>query len=169
VTVREQAEARTFRTLLKWLQDRTDVQNIDLMNLAGFCRNCFSKWLKASFEALHSPTTLEDTQQMVYGMPYADWKKKYQKPATAEQLLKYEKSHGDAHAPAVDKAVAAPAASLSALRASACAGHAATLAGPAPEEAAPKVEDVPDRPAVVAEKLVLKVAVITISDRASRG
>lgn len=73
-------EAATFRRLIKHLQDRTDVQNIDLMNLAGFCRNCLSKWYRA--EALDRHLHLEDpsVREYVYGMSYEEWKAKYQTP-----------------------------------------------------------------------------------------
>ena len=77
-------EAATFRRLLEHLDSRKDVQNIDLMNLAGFCRNCLSKWYRA--EAAERGVELEDAEarERIYGMPYAEWKEKYQQPASAE-------------------------------------------------------------------------------------
>jgi hypothetical protein len=79
-------EAAVFRQLIKHFAERTDVQNIDLMNLSGFCRNCLSKWYSAAAEERHQPVDYEQAREIVYGMPYADWKVKYQKEATPEQL-----------------------------------------------------------------------------------
>lgn len=73
-------EAAAFRRLVAHLQGRTDVQNIDLMNLSGFCRNCLSKWLRAEAEAQGLPLTDAAARQQVYGMPYEDWKAVHQKP-----------------------------------------------------------------------------------------
>jgi len=73
-------EAAAFRRLVAHLQTRTDVQNIDLMNLSGFCRNCLSKWLRAEAEAQGLPLTDAAARQQVYGMPYEDWKAAHQKP-----------------------------------------------------------------------------------------
>ncbi len=83
-------EAAVFRRLVKHFQDNTDVQNIDLMNLAGFCRNCLSKWYRAAAE--EKGIELEDAaaREIVYGMPYAEWKEKYQKPAAQDQLQAFE-------------------------------------------------------------------------------
>jgi len=83
-------EAAVFRRLVKHLQDNTEVQNIDLMNLAGFCRNCLSKWYRAA--AAEKGIEMEDAaaREVVYGMPYAEWKEKYQKPAGSEQLQSFE-------------------------------------------------------------------------------
>ena len=72
-------EAAAFRRLVAHLQGRTDVQNIDLMNLSGFCRNCLSKWLRAEAEAQGLPLTDAAARQQVYGMPYEDWKAAHQK------------------------------------------------------------------------------------------
>jgi hypothetical protein len=82
---RTELEAATFRRLVAHLRERTDVQNIDLMNLAGFCRNCLSKWYLA--EAQERGLQLSDPQarEIVYGMPYDQWRAKYQKDATPEQ------------------------------------------------------------------------------------
>ncbi len=76
---RTEIEAAAFRRLVAHLQERTDVQNIDLMNLAGFCRNCLAKWYRA--EAGERGVELEDLEarELIYGMPYAEWKQKYQK------------------------------------------------------------------------------------------
>jgi hypothetical protein len=72
-------EAAAFRTLLAHLRERSDVQNIDLMNLAGFCRNCLAKWYRAAAEERGAPVTDEAARELVYGMPYSEWKAKYQK------------------------------------------------------------------------------------------
>ena len=73
-----EAQAAAFRRLVSHLQKRTDVQNIDLMNLAGFCRNCISKWYRAESEALGIELSDGDARAEIYGMPYADWKNTYQ-------------------------------------------------------------------------------------------
>lgn len=82
-------EAAAFRRLLSHLQKHTDVQNIDLMIQANFCRNCLAKWLLAEAEAQNAPLSYEEAQEQVYGMPYSEWKEKYQLKATAEQLSAY--------------------------------------------------------------------------------
>ena len=83
-------EAAAFRGLVEHLQRRTDVQNIDLMNLAGFCRNCLSKWyLKAAGEN-GVEMDYDHARDMIYGMPFAEWKEKYQTAASQEQLDKFE-------------------------------------------------------------------------------
>ncbi|MEX1033755.1 MAG: DUF1244 domain-containing protein [Cellvibrionaceae bacterium] len=87
---RTELEAATFRRLLQHLDNRKDVQNIELMSLAGFCRNCLSKWYKAAAEEKGLTLDYEDVREMVYGMPYNDWKKKYQTEATPEQLKAFE-------------------------------------------------------------------------------
>ena len=84
-------EAAAFRRLVEHLQKRTDVQNIDLMNLSGFCRNCLSKWYKAAADERQLDLSLDDAREAVYGMPYAEWKAKYQKEASAEQQAAFEK------------------------------------------------------------------------------
>ena len=78
-------EAAAFRTLIEHLRGRTDVQNIDLMNLAGFCRNCLSKWYRAAAEERGIAMSYEDAREIVYGMPYEDWKAKHQSEASEEQ------------------------------------------------------------------------------------
>ena len=83
-------QAAAFRRLLAHLQSRTDVQNIELMNLAGFCRNCLSKWLAAESSGLPDELTYDQSREFVYGMPYAEWKEKYQVPATPEQLAAFQ-------------------------------------------------------------------------------
>ena len=82
-------EAAVFRRLLAHLDERKDVQNIELMNLAGFCRNCLSKWYKAAAEEQGQEVNYDDARELVYGMPYEEWKEKYQKEATAEQLAQF--------------------------------------------------------------------------------
>lgn len=74
-----ETEAAAFRRLLAHLDSRKDVQNIDLMNLAGFCRNCLSKWYAAEAEARGESVSYDEARQHVYGMPYEEWKQKYQK------------------------------------------------------------------------------------------
>jgi hypothetical protein len=85
-----QLEAETYRTLVKHLRDNPEVQNIDLMNLADFCRNCLSKWYKAAADDKGIELDYEVARELVYGMPYSEWKAKYQKEMTSEQKLRYE-------------------------------------------------------------------------------
>ncbi len=94
---RTELEAAAFRRLVDHLRERTDVQNIDLMNLSGFCRNCLSKWYVAAAEERGMTVTYDEARETVYGMPYADWKAKYQAEATAEQKAAFAKSHPDHH------------------------------------------------------------------------
>jgi uncharacterized protein len=82
---RTELEAATFRRLVEHLRERTDVQNIDLMNLAGFCRNCLSKWYRAEAEERGVPLSDPQSREIVYGMPYDEWRAKFQKEASAEQ------------------------------------------------------------------------------------
>ena len=86
-------EAATFRRLVSHLQNRTDVQNIDMMNLAGFCRNCLSRWYRE--EAAEMGIEIEDSaaREIVYGMDYADWKAQFQTEASAEARAAYDKTH----------------------------------------------------------------------------
>ena len=86
-------EAAAFRRLVAHLDENKDVQNIDLMNLAGFCRNCLSKWLVAAAEDKGIPLDYEEARERVYGMPYGDWKNKYQKPASKEQMAAFKEQH----------------------------------------------------------------------------
>jgi hypothetical protein len=83
-------KAKVLDHLIEHLQKRTDVQNIDLMNLSGFCRNCLSKWYGKYSSELGYDLDYEETIKIIYGMPYSDWKKKYQKEATTEQLQKFK-------------------------------------------------------------------------------
>ena len=85
-------EAQTFQRLVQHLQDNTEVQNIDLMNLANFCRNCLSKWYVEAAKENNLDINYEQARELIYGMPYADWKNKFQKEATADQMNKFEKS-----------------------------------------------------------------------------
>ena len=89
---RTEIEAAAFRGLVAHLQKRTDVQNIDLMNLAGFCRNCLSKWVLAAAKERGVPMTDDEARQSVYGMPYPEWKEKFQKDASQEQMATFEKT-----------------------------------------------------------------------------
>jgi hypothetical protein len=82
-------EAATFRRLRDHLQQHTEVQNIDLMNLADFCRNCLSKWYVAEAQSKGIELEYETARELVYGMPYAEWKDKHQPPASAEQQAEY--------------------------------------------------------------------------------
>lgn len=84
-------EAAAFRRLLKHLDEHKEVQNIDLMNLADFCRNCLSKWYLAAAEEQGLSMDYDQARETVYGMPYSEWKEKYQTPATPEQLALMEK------------------------------------------------------------------------------
>lgn len=83
-------EAAVFRKLLAHLDERKDVQNIDLMILAGFCRNCLSKWYKAEAEQRGVDVDYDSARELVYGEPYDSWKEKYQEKATPEQLAAFE-------------------------------------------------------------------------------
>jgi hypothetical protein len=83
-------DAAVLRRLLKHLETRHDVQNIELMILAGFCRNCLSKWYHEAAQEQGVDVDIEAAQNHVYGMSYADWKKRYQVPATEEQLARFE-------------------------------------------------------------------------------
>jgi len=85
-------EAAVFRRLLARLDSRKDVQNIELMTLAGFCRNCLSKWYVAEAESRGETVDMETARELVYGMPYQDWKSQYQTEATAEQMAAFEAS-----------------------------------------------------------------------------
>jgi hypothetical protein len=89
---RIELEAAAFRGLVAHLRRRTDVQNIDLMNLAGFCRNCLSKWYRAAAEERGLSLTYDEAREIVYGMPYAEWQAKYQKEASPEQTRHFEET-----------------------------------------------------------------------------
>ena len=90
---RTELEAAVFRRLVAHLRERTDVQNIDLMNLAGFCRNCLSNWLKDAADAQGVALTKDESREAVYGMPYETWKTKYQGSTTPEQMAVMKKAH----------------------------------------------------------------------------
>jgi hypothetical protein len=94
---RTEIEAQVFRDLVQHLRERTDVQNIDLMNLAGFCRNCLSKWYAAAAEERGVEVDYDDAREIVYGMPYQEWKAKYQTEATPEQKKALAEQHGSGH------------------------------------------------------------------------
>ena len=87
-----QVEAAAFRALVAHLQQRSDVQNIDLMTLAGFCRNCLSKWYSAEARKMDPDFNYDAAQQYVYGMSIDDWKRDYQTPASEEQMQRFEAS-----------------------------------------------------------------------------
>jgi hypothetical protein len=89
---RVELEAAVYRRLVEHLRTRTDVQNIDLMNLAGFCRNCLSNWMKDAADEQGVPMTKEQSRQIIYGMPYDEWRAKYQKEASAGQKAAFEKA-----------------------------------------------------------------------------
>jgi uncharacterized protein len=91
-STRTELEAAAFRRLIEHLRKRTDVQNIDLMNLAGFCRNCLSNWMKDAADARGVPMSKEQSREAVYGMPYDEWKSKHQTDATSEQQASFEKA-----------------------------------------------------------------------------
>ena len=86
-------EAAAFRRLVTHLRERSDVQNIDMMNLAGFCRNCLSRWYREAAAEQGIALADPDAREIVYGMPYTDWQAKYQKEASAEQKAAFAKSH----------------------------------------------------------------------------
>ncbi|RKE67309.1 hypothetical protein DFP91_5071 [Pseudorhodoplanes sinuspersici] len=90
---RTELEAAVFRRLVEHLRTRTDVQNIDLMNLAGFCRNCLSNWMKEAADEKGLALSKDQSREVVYGMPYDEWRAKYQKEASPEQKAAFEKSH----------------------------------------------------------------------------
>jgi hypothetical protein len=88
---RIELEAAAFRRLVAHLRERTDVQNLDLMNLAGFCRNCLSKWYRAAAEEQGVALSDPAARELIYGMPYDEWKRRYQKEAAPAQLQKFAK------------------------------------------------------------------------------
>jgi hypothetical protein len=92
-----QIEAAAFRGLMQHLQQRTDVQNIDLMNLSGFCRNCLAKWYSAAAKQQGLEFDYSDAQKIIYGMEIGEWKENYQGKASDEQLKRYEET-SDLHA-----------------------------------------------------------------------
>ena len=89
-TIQHELYAEVLQTLIEHLRNRNDVQNIDLMNLSGFCRNCLSKWYVKAAEKKNIAISYEEAREIIYGMPYSEWKAKYQTEATKEQLEKYK-------------------------------------------------------------------------------
>jgi hypothetical protein len=87
---RTELEAAAFRRLVDHLRERSDVQNIDLMNLAGFCRNCLSRWYREEAEARSLPLTDPAAREIIYGMPYKEWQALNQRPASAEQVAAFK-------------------------------------------------------------------------------
>jgi len=92
---RTELEAAAFRTLVAHLRAHPEVQNIDLMNLAGFCRNCLSKWYRAAAAERGLELSYEQAREIVYGMPYAEWKARHQTEASPEQQAQFAASHAD--------------------------------------------------------------------------
>jgi uncharacterized protein len=90
---RTELEAATYRRLLEHLRNRTDVQNIDMMNLAGFCRNCLGNWFEDAAKAQGVAVTRDEVRTMVYGMPYEEWKAKHQSEASSDQKAKFDTVH----------------------------------------------------------------------------
>ncbi|HWL05471.1 MAG TPA: DUF1244 domain-containing protein [Xanthobacteraceae bacterium] len=90
---RTELDAAVLRRLISHLQNRTDVQNIDLMNLAGFCRNCLSNWMKEEAEARGLALSRDESREEIYGMPYDEWKAKHQKEATPDQKAAFAKAN----------------------------------------------------------------------------
>ena len=89
---RTELEAAAFRGLIQHLRKRTDVQNIDLMNLAGFCRNCLAKWYRAAAAERGVELSDPEAREIVYGMPFPEWKSQYQAEASAEQMARFEET-----------------------------------------------------------------------------
>ena len=89
---RTELEAAAFRRLVSHLRERTDVQNIDMMNLTGFCRNCLSKWYRAAGEEKGIEMSYDDAREIVYGMPYGEWKDRHQTEASDAQKAAFEVS-----------------------------------------------------------------------------
>src|SRR3990170_4458690 len=94
---RTELEAAAFRRLVEHLRGRTDVQNIDLMNLAGFCRNCLSNWYRDAANAAGVPMDKEESREIVYGMPYEDWRAKHQAEASPEKQAAFEVNRPKEH------------------------------------------------------------------------
>jgi uncharacterized protein len=89
---RTEIEAAVFRRLVEHLRKRVDIQNIDLMNLAGFCRNCLSNWMQEAADEKGVPMTKDESREAVYGMPYEEWKRRHQTEASGEQKAAFEKT-----------------------------------------------------------------------------
>ncbi len=90
---RTELEAAAFRRLVEHLRERTDVQNIDLMNLAGFCRNCLSRWYREAAAERGIEMADPAAREIVYGMPFADWKAKYQRDASPDAKAAFDTTH----------------------------------------------------------------------------
>jgi hypothetical protein len=95
--IRTELEAAVYRRLVEHLRTRTDVQNIDLMNLAGFCRNCLSNWMKDAADAKGLSMSKDESREIVYGEPYDQWRAKHQNEATADQKAAFDKSNPHRH------------------------------------------------------------------------
>ena len=89
---RTELEAAAFRRLVEHLRERADVQNVDLMNLAGFCRNCLSNWMKDAADARRVPMSKDESRELIYGMPYEQWKAKHQTEVSKDQQASFEKA-----------------------------------------------------------------------------
>ena len=89
---RTELEAAAFRRLVAHLREHTEVQNIDLMNLASFCRNCLSKWYRAAAEDKGLSLSYDEAREIIYGMPYAEWKERYQREATPAQQAAFQEA-----------------------------------------------------------------------------
>lgn len=94
---RTELEAAAFRRLVEHLRSRTDVQNLDLMNLAGFCRNCLSNWYKDAADAKGVALTKDQSREIVYGMPYEEWKAKHQTEAQPDAQARFQAAGGGSH------------------------------------------------------------------------
>lgn len=94
-TTRNRLEAEVLRKLIAHLDKRSDVQNIELMNLAGFCRNCLSKWYQAAAAEHGIEISKDEAREFIYGMPYAEWKQRYQREATPEQVAAFDEVMSD--------------------------------------------------------------------------
>lgn len=94
---RTELEAAAFRRLLQHLRSRTDVQNIDMMNLTGFCRNCLSNWYREAAKEKGLTLSKDQSREIIYGEPYTEWRDKYQSEASAEQLASFEENRPKDH------------------------------------------------------------------------
>jgi len=93
--LKTEIEAAAFRRLLAHLDERKDVQNIDMMNLAGFCRNCLAKWYRTAAEERGEVMSYDEAREVIYGMPYDEWKSRYQKEASEEQKIRFQEVTGE--------------------------------------------------------------------------
>ena len=92
-STKKELQSAAFERLIQHLRERKDVQNIDLMNLAGFCRNCLSRWYREESNKLNLDISDKEAREKIYGMPYDEWKQKYQKEASQDQKDKFKKNH----------------------------------------------------------------------------